>query len=175
MDQAPNITAQDLLTRQYLRLTRAHTAREVLGILGSSTSPTEAARTNMMVVLDEEGDFAGLLDPPAIFRGLLAGWTPPVAAEGSEPAAVLESSFWEVFQERLDRPVADMLWEDVPRLGPDDRLPRMLAAFGARPETTALPVMEDGQVAGLVYLGDLFAAVAALALGPQDRESPIRL
>ncbi len=175
MTKTQNITAADLLTRQYLRLTRAHTVREVIGILGGPHQSTNTAQTNMMVVLDEDGGFAGLLDPQMMLQGLMTKGMQGSSPVGDEDVAERESAFWAGLQQQLDRSIAEMLWQNVPRLELGDRLPRILAAFCEVEETSALPVLANGQVEGLVYLGDLFTTVAGLVLGPQEIESPIRL
>ena len=152
------ITAKDLLTKRFLRISTRHTLRETMGII--LYGEQKKHDTGAIAVIDTDANFAGILTPQHVILGLLNDWNPP---EGEE----LEEAFLKSAKDHLNKTIAEVLPKDQPFVSPDANLVRLIKLAG-NSEYECIPVVEDGRVEGLVYTTDIFQSAAQLALTEQD-------
>lgn len=152
----PVTRASDQMTKRFLRISTAHTLRETIGII--LYGEQKNYDTGAIAIIDQEGEFAGIVTPHQVALGLLDDWTPP---ESGSP----ETAFVNSVESHLNKTIRDILKPDQPVAKPDATLARLVKLAGES-EYECIPVVEEGRVEGLVYVSDLFKATANVALTP---------
>ena len=146
-------TARDLMTKRFLRISTLHTLRETMGILLYGDQKKQD--TGAVAVIDQEGDFAGIITPDDVVHGLTE----------STPAGSQEA-FLNQVKDKLSKTVADILPKELVTALPETSLAELLK-LASENECECIPVIEQGRVEGIVYLTDIFKAAAMLALNPE--------
>ncbi|MBH54635.1 MAG: hypothetical protein CMI18_09850 [Opitutaceae bacterium] len=147
--------ADALMINQFLRISTAHTLREALGLL--LYGEERKMNTGAIVVIDTEGEFAGLLTPEALLRGF------------SKPEEGVRNyeSFLAGVDEQLLETVETVMEKDFPVLSPDTGLAEIIKRM-SQGKHECLPVVENNRVSGLVYVTEVFKEAAGLALTPGE-------
>ena len=156
------ILARDLMVTNFETLRPDETLeaalRKLVALQGRVTEP------GVVVVLDGEGRYHGLLTAHLFTLSLYAMWSPP-DLEAPDPED-LHQSLLASSGEFLSRRVDEMPKQEVAVVPPDARLLDVIVAGGAtRPDF--LPVVEAGQVLGLIPVPAVFQAAASLTLTPE--------
>ncbi len=148
--------ASDLMTKRFLRISTEHTIREAMGIIlyGEQTKHD----TGAIAIINQEGDFAGVVTPNQIVWGLVGDWKPVEGNSG-------ESEFLPFAESRLSLSVSTLLTPEPTTASPQTSLARLVLMAGAS-ESECIPVIDEGRVEGLVYATDIFKAAADIALTP---------
>ncbi len=153
----PDTLARDLMTKRFLRISTAHTLRETMGIILYGEQKKHDA--GAIAVIDQEGDFAGIITPQNVVLGLLNDWTP--GKDDPQKDAFLKST-----ETHLSKTIQDILPPKQPSVAPDATLARLIKLAGES-EYECIPVIDEGRVEGLVYQTDIFKAAAGVALNPE--------
>ena len=147
--------ARDLMSRTYLTIGEQQTLREAFSVLMDSDATADGEHT--FVVLHEDGSYAGMLSLRRFLGGLFANWNLDVRSNDAE----LEHAL----RERLDEKAAAITEWNRPQVSPEMPLTDLMTAM-VDPEFECLPVIEENQILGVVYIADVFRAAASLALTP---------
>lgn len=149
-------TAADLVSPRYLTIGEQATLRDAFAILMDERATSEGEHT--FVVTHEDGSYAGLLSLRRFMVGLFGNWNLDVqSAEGELEAAL---------RDRLEVKVADVVERNRPQV--IMRTPLLdLIPMMVDPEFECLPVIENGEIRGVVYVADVFRLAATLALTPE--------
>lgn len=115
--------------------------------------------TGAIVVVDEKGDFAGVLTPHHVVLGLLNEHDP-------SEAGATEEVFLHSVEDHLGNTVLDVLPATQPTVSPSAPLAQLIR-LAAEGSYECIPVIEEGRVEGLVYITDIFKAAASIALNPE--------
>jgi len=152
--------AEDLMTKRFLRISTDHTLGEMLSIV--LYGEQKKHDTGAIVLIDAEAEFAGILTHNTLSKALS-----PSASADSAPYQSSES-FFNATDQRFSMNVADFVSRsDSPSANKETSLIE-LALIASEAACDCIPVIEDGRVEGLVYLTDIFAAIAELALTPES-------
>jgi CBS domain-containing protein len=157
------VTAESLMLRHFERLRSDKCLRDAMHALVHVQSQDDIP--NVLVVVDEHGEFEGLLTARLLFRSLLALWMPGHAVR-SDPEQ-LDQALLQLVDDRADLAVHDALIRGLPVAAPGDRLLRLIR-IATEHRLEFVPVVEDKAVLGLVPVTEVFRATAALALTPDD-------
>lgn len=153
-------TASELMTPRFLRISTDHTLREALGLVLHGES--KGYETAAIVVINYEGELAGILTHEAIIRGITgAGSIDDLPEEQIEFLARVESHF--------DERVSLVMNTAVPRIAPETPLAELIHKI-SRGKHECLPVIEADRVVGLVFASDVFLAAADLALTNESED-----
>jgi CBS domain-containing protein len=156
---AENIVARDLMKRVFLRLGAGHTLNEALGILLDPQNREKGPR--ILIVLNPDGGFAGTLTTRYLLKALLPVW---VTDEGeAADTAAFEQRLLLAMRDKLGMRVGEAINRNIPVVGPDERLPKIVKIMQER-RLDCLPVIENDRVIGVIHITDLFNAAAGLAL-----------
>lgn len=152
-------TAADLLTKRFLRISTEHTVSEMLSII--LYGEQKKHDTGAIVLIDTEAEFAGILTHNTLMTAL----SPRTDVDHSNYDS--NEAFFKAVDQRLHRRVTDFVspddWPSVRRNTPLAKLAKMASEL----DRECIPVIEEGRVEGLVYLTDIFAATAGIALTPE--------
>ena len=148
------ITARNLMKTEFRTIPSTRPAREAMDLLidgagGHSPSP--------LIAVHEDGTFAGVLTPIALFKVLLRKLRLDDLETRTEPELLA------AMRDQLDVPVAEAMVREVPRAYPDDRLLTLMAINSER-RLEFTPVLDGDQIIGVIYLTDIFQTAAALAI-----------
>ena len=150
-----SVTADSIMTNRFLRISTAHTLREAMGLI--LYGEERNMDTGAIVVIDQEGDYAGILTPRYVVRGL------------SKTAAQEHNLNAEGFVESLENHLSDtidtVMDKELPDLPRDASFAEIVRLISAQ-KYECLPVVEEKRVVGLVYASDVFKTAANLALTP---------
>lgn len=147
--------AEALMTSRFLRIGPEHTLREALGLF--LYGEERKMDTGAIVVIDTEGEYAGLLTPDALVRGFVDINETELSYEG----------YLKGIDERLPATVDTVMEKELPVLARDTGLPEIIKKMGAG-HYECLPVVEENRVVGLVYVTAVFRETADHALTPGD-------
>ena len=150
------VTAEQIMTKRFLRISTEHTLREALALL--LYGERKKAETAAIVVIDTLGDFAGILTPDCVVKGLSNSDATPL--DSPETLALrIEKNF----------PVTidTVMKKRIPIVSKETKLANLIA-LSASGKHECLPVSEEGRIEGLVYVSDIFKAAAGLALTSED-------
>ncbi|MBN1867073.1 CBS domain-containing protein [Candidatus Sumerlaeota bacterium] len=160
---ADEIVARDLVRSVFLRVGTDHTLRETLGVLLDPLA--RGQRPRVLIVLNTDCSFAGLLTTRDILRTLLPDWI-----DDTDPREENEDAFeprlLDALRSRLDVKVVAAMKTDVSVAAPSDRLPTLLSTMLSQ-RVDSIPVLDGGRILGVVHLADVFSACARLALASQ--------
>ena len=149
-------TAEEMMTKRFLRISTQHTLREAMGIILYGEQKKQD--TGAIAIIGEEGDFAGIITPHHIVQGLVGEWK-------AEQEATQASDFLENVQNRMHQTIGDILPAPQPTVGLTGKLGELIKIAGEA-EYECIPVIEEGRVEGLVYVSDIFKEAASIALTP---------
>ena len=148
-----SINAESIMTNRFLRISTAQTLREAMGLI--LYGEERNMDTGAIVVIDQEGDYAGILTPRYVVRGL------------SKTAALEENLNAEGFVDSLENHLSDkidtVMDRELPVLKKDSRFAEIVRLISMQ-KFECLPVVEEKRVVGLVYASDVFKTAANLAL-----------
>ena len=148
------MNAKDLMTPRFLRVSTEHSLREALGMVLHGEA--KGYDTAGIVVIDQEGDLAGILTHAALVKGL--------AGEGEVPAE--QVAFLQSVEVQFGKTIDDIMETEMPQVTADTPVAELIFLM-PRNQFECLPVMEETRVIGLVYVSDIFRAAAQLALTPE--------
>ena len=168
-----DITARDLMLHDVAGIDANKTLGEAMQKLVDLQADAEIP--NALVVLDEYGNYEGVLTARLVCRSLLTLWMPGKTAHRDE--SLLEKELLEVVRERSRLKVHDTLMRGLPTAAPTDRL-LLLIELACDRHMEFIPVVDRGRVLGLVPVTQIFQSAASLALTPEhegirsDQEAP---
>jgi len=148
------MTAEDLMTKRFLRISTQHNLREALALL--LYGEQQKAETAAIAVIDTQGDFAGILTPECVVSGLSG-------QSSHETSDSLNSAIDENFPVTIDH----VMKKGIPTIHRGTTLAELIKLM-SDDKHECLPVCDDGRVEGLVYVSDIFKATAATALTTED-------
>lgn len=148
-------TAEDLMTKRFLRISTAHNLREALALL--LYGEQHKAETAAIAVIDTQGDLAGILTPECVVSGL----------SGNAPISSIEELSKSV-DDNFTLTIDHVMKKGIPVVSKSTPLSELLVHI-SKGKHECLPVCEDGSVVGLVYVSDLFKTAASLALTEADQ------
>ena len=152
-------TAADLLTKRFLRISTEHTLSEMLSII--LYGEQKKHDTGAIVLINPEAEFAGIVTHNTLMTAL----SPSLKEDRSSYES--SEAFFKAVDARLHLNVTDFVSpEDWPSARLNTPLAK-LAKIASEHECECIPVIEDNRVEGLVYLTDIFAATAGVALTPE--------
>lgn len=150
-------TAEDLMTKRFLRISTEHNLREALALL--LYGEQQNAETAAIAVIDTQGNFAGTLTPECVVSGLSRH-----SSKGHPTPESLQCAIDENFPATIDH----VMKTNAPIANRKTSLAQLIAWLGEE-KHECIPVCEDGSVIGLVYVSDVFKATATLALSEADQ------
>ncbi|MBK1880276.1 CBS domain-containing protein [Pelagicoccus mobilis] len=145
-------TAEDLMTKRFMRISTQHNLREALALL--LYGDQQNAETAATVVIDTQGNFAGILTPECVVAGLSKN-----ESTAHETAESLSSAIDENFPVTID----NVMKKGIPTVHRGTSLAELVKHMG-QDKYECLPVCEEGRVEGIVYVSDIFKATATAAL-----------
>lgn len=148
-------TADDLMTKRFLRISTEHNLREALALL--LYGEDHKAETAAIVVIDTQGNLAGILTPECVVSGLV-GDTPLTSHHDLNKA----------IDDHFPLTIDHVMKKGIPIATRSTPLAALLLMI-TKEKHECIPVCEDGSVIGLVYVSDLFKAAANLALTEADQ------
>ena len=152
-----SISAEIIMTNRFQRISTAHTLREAMGLI--LYGEERSTNTGAIVVIDSEGDFAGILTPTYVVRGL--------CRFAQDVENIDRETFLECIQNRLSEKVDTVMDKELPVLSKTTTFPKAVH-FISSGKYECLPVIEDRRVVGLVYATDVFKMAANIALTPEE-------
>jgi CBS domain-containing protein len=154
------IQAEQLATAKFVRIGSGHSTAEAVGIAFDPAAST--LREIVIVVLDNDGNFLGLVEPRDILEKL-----------GSELAQAGNDSDTQITSIRrgLATPVADLIRPEVPRVAAQDSL-AVLLAKSAMSEAAYLPVFKDDVFFGVIPVTAIFDSICQLTLSGRTGDIP---
>ena len=117
---------RDIMLRRYLRLGESHTLNEVMGFL--TNKHFEESGIPFLVVIAEDGTFAGMLRPKAVFSALLEG----VNAGEQEEQSLLQAA-----PVNLAKTVGHIMDRNIPMLSPEERATTCWSSQRVSPEAVS--------------------------------------
>lgn len=144
---------RDVMLRRYLRLGESHTLHEVMGFL--TNKHFEESGIPFLVVIAEDGSFAGMLRPRAVFSALLEG----VNAGENEEQSLLQAA-----PVNLNKTTGHIMDRNIPTLSPDDHLEDAFRSI-RQSGSEVIAILEEGRVIGLVTARLLFEKASSLTVG----------
>jgi len=155
-------TARELVSSKFVRIGEAHSTAEAIGII---FDPDESSlREIVIVVLDGDGGYTGLVEP----RNILESLGTELSLAGEDPSAQVAA-----IRRRLGSPVSEIARRDVPPATLDDNLASLLA-IAARTESATIPVFDGGNFVGVIPVTSVFEAICKITLSSAGDELPFR-
>jgi hypothetical protein len=153
-------TAREILSSKFVRIGEGHSTAEAIGIIFNPESST--LREIVIIVLDGEGNYAGMVEP----RNILESLGTELSAAGEDPAAQVAA-----IRRGLNVPVSDIARRDIPAARLDDNLATLLG-LAARTDASTLPVFQDQVFTGIVPVTALFDAICKKTLSSEGDDLP---
>ncbi|MCH2615213.1 MAG: CBS domain-containing protein [Opitutales bacterium] len=147
------------MKKRFLRISTVDTLRETIEIILHGEE--HGYNTAAIAIINQDGNFAGLVTPNQVALGLLGDYESNEAS--SDPG-----NFHSNLESRLSITVDAMLSPDQPTVDPESSL-ATLAKLAGESDFECIPALSKGRVEGLVYTTDIFKEVAAIALNPEDQ------
>ena len=154
---------RDLVHTDVVTLCGDRSLREARRALLDLTS--EASTPRVIIIIEEDGDYVGLITARLLFKRLLHDWDPNGVAH--RDPEVLESELLDRIRERSALPVRDAVVKGIPTVSPEDQL-HTLIEIGCDETIEYVPVVEDGRAVGVVPVMTILREAASLALRPDD-------
>lgn len=151
--QENRILVKDIMLRRYLRLGESHTLNEVMGFL--SDSHFEKDGLPFLVVIADNGSFAGLLDPKSVLSAML---------EGVQQGLQAEQSLLDSASVNLSKTVGHIMNRNIPTITADASLDDAFRRIETS-NTEVVAVLEEGRVIGLITARILFQQASTLTVG----------
>ena len=148
---AERLIVRDVMLRRYLRLGESHTLHEVMGFL--TDKHFEENGLPFLVVIADDGSFAGILEPKAILTAIL-----------KETSTTAPVGFAKVATRNLSTTVGQIMNRAIPALAPGAHLEEAYLSL-SESGTEAAAVTEDGRVIGLITARLLFEQASTLTVG----------
>ncbi|RJR47917.1 MAG: CBS domain-containing protein [Deltaproteobacteria bacterium] len=162
-------TAKDLMIPlvDYPHIPYWFTLRQAMAIVREAAVKFEGYfEPRAVLVFDEKYQLMGILTLRDIIRGLeprfLKG-TPLVKGDPSL-AVLLGDLFGPNMKEQSQRPVSEVMSPIRVTVNAGDTLPKALFSMIAE-NVSLVPVMDEGKVAGMLRLSDLFGEISRVVLG----------
>jgi CBS domain-containing protein len=155
VSQADNnrILLKDIMLRRYLRLGESHTLHEVMGFLTDKHFEEEGLP--FLVVIGEDGGFAGILEPRTVITALL---------EGVQRGLDEEESLRTAATVNLAKTVGHLMTRSIPTLGPGACLEEAFVCH-RQSGSEVIAILEENRVIGLVTARILFEQASTLTVG----------
>jgi len=144
---------RDVMLRRYLRLGESHSLHEVMGFL--TDSHFEKDGLPFLVVIAEDGTFAGILEPKSVLAAMLEG-----VQEGDQAEISLRQSAIV----NLSKTVGHIMNRSIPVIHPDAFLDEAFARIESS-NSEVVAVVEDSRVIGLITARILFQQASTLTVG----------
>ena len=147
------IHVRDVMLRRYLRLGESHSLHEVMGFL---TDPHfEKDGLPFLVVIADDGTFAGILEPKSVLAAML---------EGVQEGEQAENSLRQSAIVNLSKTVGHIMNRSIPTIHPDAFLDEAFARIESS-NSEVVAVVEDARVIGLITARILFQQASTLTVG----------
>jgi hypothetical protein len=153
-------TARQLVSNHFVRIGQTHSTAEAVAIIFDPEPST--LREIVIVVLDAEGNYFGLVDPHEIFDSL--GTSLSVA--GDDPAAQIAA-----IRRSLATPVSEIARRNVPAARLDDGLATLLT-IASHTESSTIPVFDGPAFVGVISTTTLFNAICKISLSTSGDDLP---
>jgi len=154
------IRANQLATAKFVRIGSGHSTAEAVGIAFDPTAST--LREIVIVVLDNEGNVLGLVEP----RDILENLGTELAQAGNESDTQITA-----IRRGLATPVVDLIRRDVPRAEANDTL-AVLLSKSAQSEAAYLPMFDGALFVGVIPVTAIFDAICQLTLSGRTGDIP---
>ncbi|MDG2168684.1 MAG: CBS domain-containing protein [Opitutales bacterium] len=146
------------MTNRFLRISTAHTLREAMGLI--LYGEEREMDTGAIVVIDQEGNYAGILTPRYVIRGL--------SKSAAEEQNLHAEGFVESVEQHLSDKIDTVMDRELPKLNKDSSFATIVRLITSQ-KYECLPVLDENRVVGLVYASDVFKTAANLALTPGQK------
>ena len=157
------VAARDLMLERFARISVESTLRDARATLADLQSDPDMP--NVLVAVDEDDRYQGILTARMLLENLLSGWRP--SAESRTGETRRERELLALAAERSNARIADILVRELPVAAPDDRLVPLIQ-LGCERHLEFIPIVEDLQPLGVVPIAAVLTAAATLALRPDD-------
>ena len=151
--------AKDIMSKHFLRISKANTLREAMGIILQGEE--HGYNTAAIAIINQDGNFAGVVTPSQVALGLLGDYE-------SNEASPDPGNCHRNLESRLSITVEAILSPTQPTVDPETSL-ATLAKLAGESDFECIPALSEGRIEGLVYTTDIFKEVAAIALSPEDQ------
>ena len=152
------VIADSIMTNRFLRISTAHTLREAMGLI--LYGEERDMDTGAIVVIDQEGNYAGILTPRYVIRGL--------SKSAAEEKHLHAEGFVESVEHHLSDKIDTVMDRELPKLDKDSSFSTIVRLISSQ-KYECLPVLDENRVVGLVYASDVFKTAANLALTPGQK------
>jgi len=162
-------TAKDLMIPlvDYPHIPYWFTLRQAMAIIREAAVKFEGSfEPRAVLVFDEKYQLMGILTLRDIIRGLEPRFLKGTTLVKGDPnlAVLMGDLFGPGLKEASQRPVSEVMSPIKVTVNTGDALPKAL--FSVMAENVGLaPVMEEGKVAGMLRLSDLFGEISRVVLG----------
>lgn len=153
-------SAEQLATAKFVRIGSGHTTAEAVGIAFDPAAST--LREIVIVVLDNDGNFLGLVEPRNILERLGAELSTADDHSDTQIAAIRRG---------LATPVSDLIQNDVPRVIAGDTL-AVLLSKASKSEAAYLPFFKDDHFFGVIPVTAIFDSICQLTLSGRAGDIP---
>lgn len=151
--------AKDIMSKRFLRISKAHTLREAMGIILQREE--HGYNTAAIAIVNQDGNFAGVVTPSQVALGLLGDYE-------SNEASPDPGNCHRNLESRLSITVDAILSPTQLTVDTETSL-ATLAKLAGESDFECIPALSEGRIEGLVYTTDIFKEVAAIALSPEDQ------
>jgi CBS domain-containing protein len=153
-------TARDLVSSRFVRIGEAHSTAEAIGIMFDPQAT--ALREIVIIVLDAEGGYLGMVEP----RDVLESLGTELSAAGDDPAAQVAA-----IRRGLKSQVSEIARRGVPAVQLGDSLASLLA-LAAQTESASIPVFDGKDFVGVIPVTAVFDALCTLTLSSAGEGLP---
>lgn len=160
-----SLTADDLVSRRFLRFGHQHAMREALWLLSELLKHTDATRPHPLFLQDRDGRFYGKITVDRILRELAS------AREDTEQSLPAESGPLQArLRSNFTSPIRNVAITGMPTLERDAGLVAVLAFFAENDFAVAPVVDGDGRLAGTIDAAAVLGALTEALDGPSGKE-----
>lgn len=152
------MTAEDLMTKRFLRISTEHNLREALALL--LYGEQHNAETAAIAVIDDQGNLAGILTPECVLSGL--------TGEKEKLPITTSDDLGKAIDDNFPLTIDHVMKKGIPIATRSTPLAQLLLHMKTG-KHECIPVCQEGSVIGLVYVSDLFKTAANLALTEEDQ------
>jgi CBS domain-containing protein len=153
-------TARELVTSRFVRIGETHSIAEAIGIIFDPNA--SGLREIVIVVLDGEGNYLGLLEA----RSLLKSLGTELTVAGEDPSAQVPA-----IRRTLGIPVAEVARRDIPSAQLDTSLAELLL-IASRSDASNIPVFDKKEFVGVIPITAVFENICTLALSSTGEDLP---
>ena len=153
-------TARELVTSRFVRIGETHRIAEAVGIIFDPGA--SELREIVIVVLDGEGNYLGLVEA----RTLLKSLGTELTVAGEDPAAQVPA-----IRRTLGIPVAEVARRDVPSAQLDSTLAELLL-IAAQSDSSNIPVFDKKDFVGVIPITAVFEKLCSMTLSSTGEDLP---